>query len=280
LLHGDVTTFEFPEGAFPFVIHAATEPTLAPDIDHPLGAFDADVTGTRRVLDFARSHGVRRLLFTSSGAVYGKQPPELTHVSEDYPGAPLTTDPGSEYGQAKRVSEYLCSRYGSVYDFTATIARLFAFVGPLLPLDAHYAAGNFIGDALRGGPVRIAGDGTPFRSYLYAADLAIWLWTILLRGRAAHPYNVGSAHALSIAALARTVVSVVAPGTLIDIARNALPGTPPLRYVPSTTRAAQELGLRALISTAQGIARTSHWHRSNASTDRQLPTLSRAGQLP
>jgi len=135
-------------------------------------------------------------------------------------------------------------------------------VGPLLPLDANYAVGNFIRDVLKGGPVRIAGDGTPYRSYLYAADLAVWLWTILLRGKAAFPYNVGSPHDLTIADLARTVIGAVAPGTRMEIARQAVPGVPPLRYVPGTTLAEQELGVRALVSMEQGIRRTVEWHRS------------------
>jgi len=82
--------------------------------------------------------------------VYGKQPSALTHIPEDYNGAPGTHDLGSAYGQAKRVSEFMCSMYGRVYGFDAMIARLFAFVGPLLPLDANYAVGNFIRDVLKG----------------------------------------------------------------------------------------------------------------------------------
>jgi dTDP-glucose 4,6-dehydratase len=261
LLCGNIVGFEFPEGHYPFVIHAATEASFAADSRRPLGTFSTDVDGTRRVLEFARTHGVRRLLFASSGAVYGKQPSDMTHIPEEYMGAPSTTDVASAYGQAKRSSEFMCMMYGRAYAFDAIIARLFAFVGPLLPLDAHYAVGNFIRDALRGGPVRIAGDGTPYRSYLYAADLAIWLWTLLFRGQAAYPYNVGSHSEMTIEDLARTVVQVAAPGASIEIARRANPETPPLRYVPRIDRAQNELGLSITVQTEEGIRRTAEWHR-------------------
>jgi dTDP-glucose 4,6-dehydratase len=264
LLRGNQTDFAFPEGRFPFVIHAATETAVDVRSERPLGAFGSNVDGTRRVLEFARLHGVRRFLLTSSGSVYGRQPPELTHVPEDYAGAPATIDAGSAYGHAKRVSEFMAAMYGRIYGFEATIGRLFAFVGPLLPLDANFAVGNFIGDALHGGPVRIAGDGTPYRSYLYAADLAIWLWTVLLRGKGARPYNVGSPEALTIAELARTVIRVVAPDARVEIAVKPVPGAAPARYVPNTARAEQELGLRSLISIEEGIRRTSSWHRESA----------------
>lgn len=264
-LEGDIASVAFPDGVFPFVLHTAIEPAREPDAESPLGAFDVDLAATRRMLEFARTHGTRRFLFTSSGAVYGRQPPEVTHVSEEYPGAPATVDAGSAYGQAKRIAEFMCVNYGRVYGFDATIARLFAFVGPLLPLDAQYAVGNFIRDALRGGPIRIVGDGTPYRSYLYAADLAIWLWTILLRGKPAHPYNVGSRHDLTIAELARTVAGITAPGTDIEIAKRAVPGAPALRYVPGTARAEEELGLRSHIRIDEGIRRMSEWNRRGIS---------------
>jgi len=258
---GDVQSFNFPEGEFAFVIHAATDRTAAFGGDVPLGAFERDVAGTRRVLEFARTRSVRRLLFTSSGAVYGHQPPTLSHVAEDYPSAPLPEDIGSAYGHAKRVSELMCIAHGRSHGFDALIARLFAFVGPRLPLDAHYAVGNFIRDALDGNSIRISGDGTPYRSYLYAADLSIWIWTILFRGVPALPYNVGSTRAITISELARIVQSISQTSSGIEIAANPIPGLPAQRYVPATTRAEQGLGLEALISLEEGVRRTFDWHR-------------------
>jgi len=261
LQFGDAAGFPFPEGTFRFVIHAAAERYVPPDRDHPVSTFDADIAATRRALEFARAHGATRFLFTSSGAVYGRQPPEIAHIPEEYPGAPSPADAGSVYGQAKRVSEFFCSSYAGVYGFDALIARLFAFVGPYLPLGANYAVGNFIRDALAGGPVRIEGDGTPYRSYLYAADLAIWLWTILFRGAAGRPYNVGSPEAISIVDLAGRVAAEVAPDARIQIARQPVPGAPPARYVPDTRRAETELGLRVWIPLEEGIRRTCEWRR-------------------
>lgn len=259
---GNVVDFVPPAGDFPYVIHAATEVAVPVGISNPLGSFAADAEGTRRVLEFARTHGARRLLFTSSGAVYGAQPTDLERVPEDFAGAPSTTDSCSSYGQAKRVSEFMCTMYGHAGCFDTIIARLFAFVGPLLPLDAHYAVGNFVRDALRGGPIRIAGDGTPWRSYLYAADLVIWLWTILLRGQMGRAYNVGSSRALTIADLARRVAGLVAPGAEVTIAKARTDGCPAARYVPATTRAETELGLRSLIGIEEGIRRMAEWNRA------------------
>jgi dTDP-glucose 4,6-dehydratase len=264
LLSGDAASFAYPQGAFPFVIHAATERYVPPDRDRPVSTFDADIAGTRRALEFAREHGAARFLFTSSGAVYGQQPPEIARVSEEYPGAPSPSDAGSAYGQSKRVSEFFCSTYSHVYGFDAPIARLFAFVGPYLPLDANYAVGNFIRDALAGGPVRIEGDGTPYRSYLYAADLAIWLWTILFRGASARPYNVGSEHAVTIGELARAVTAEIHPQARIEVAGVPRPGAPPRRYVPSIARACAELGLEEWISLEESIRRTAAWNQAVA----------------
>ena len=258
LVEADACSFPFPEGDFPFVIHAATERYFTAVPEYPLSTFDRDVQATRRVLEFARTHGTRRLLFTSSGAMYGKQPPEMTHMPEDYLGAPSTMDQLSAYGQAKRISEWMCAMYAAQYGFASLIARLFAFVGPHLPLDANFAVGNFIRDAMRGGPIRISGDGTPFRSYLYAADLAIWLWTILVKGESCRPYNVGAGEEITIADLARTV------GGEVEIAGTPVPGAPASRYVPDVARAERELGLRAWIGLREGIRRTMVFARSKA----------------
>ncbi len=211
----------------------------------------------------------KRLLFTSSGAVYGAQPPQLLHIPEDYSGAPLATNPASAYGQAKRVSEFLCTMYARQYGFDALIARLFAFSGPYLPLDLNFAVGNFVRDAVRHEPIQVKGDGTPYRSYLYAADMAAWLWTILVRGGSARPYNVGSGEAISIAELAKTVAKVAGPGMEVEIASEPVAGVPAARYVPSVDRAGEELGLRAAIPFEAGIRRMMEWTASAKIDDRK-----------
>jgi nucleoside-diphosphate-sugar epimerase len=260
---GDMRSFTIPAGKVDFAIHAATETVGPPGTYDPSNKFDADVQGTRRVLAIARERGARRLIFTSSGAVYGPQPPDMTYVNEEYPGAPDPTDPGTAYGQGKRASEFLCTAAAATGDLEVVIARCFAFAGPYLPLDSNYAFGNFVRDALAGGPVVVAGDGTALRSYLYAADLAIWLWTLLLKGRSRRAYNVGSDVAVSIETLARSVAGIVAPGAAVDVRTPAPIGEPARRYIPSIERARTELGLIPLVPLSEAIERTAAWHRTD-----------------
>lgn len=259
LQRGDVQTFDFPAGEFSHIVHAATETAART----PADLFASNVAATRRVLEFAERCGARKLLFTSSGAVYGAQPPTITHVGEKYAGAPLTSDPATAYGQSKRISEFLCAAAGERHDLHVTIARCFAFVGPWLPLRADFAIGNFIADALRGGSIQVKGDGTPWRSYLYAADLAIWLWTILFAGQSGRGYNVGSDADLTIAELASLVAEVVNPGAAVATALAPDPARPPQRYVPSIDRARTELGLEPWVDLREAIRRTAEWHRAS-----------------
>lgn len=266
-IEGDVRDFRFPEGPITHVIHAATEASASLTADDPQVMFDVCVEGTRRMLALAEEKRSQRFLFTSSGAVYGRQPPELTHVPEDFCGGPDPLNVGSGYAEGKRAAELLCaiaarSSAARGPGLHVSIARCFAFVGPHLPLDAHFAIGNFIRDCVAGGPIRIGGDGTPFRSYLYAADLAEWLSTILLRGEAGRAYNVGSEEAVSIRQLADRVADVAAAiwpdrgRPEIVIAKQPQPGQPAERYVPSCGRARSELGLKPATSLDEAIHRT------------------------
>jgi dTDP-glucose 4,6-dehydratase len=258
---GDVTSFEFPQGSFSHVIHAATAASAILNTDAPLVMVDTIVTGTRRTLDFARNAGAKKFLLTSSGAVYGKQPADLVHVPEEYTGGPDPLDPASAYGEGKRLAEHLCCLYAQCYGIEAKISRGFAFVGPYLPLDVHFAIGNFIRDAIAGDPIAVGGDGTPLRSYLYAADLALWLWRILFRGKSCRAYNTGSDVEISIAELAKTVAGTLSPGGEVRIARPAS-GGPRQIYVPDARRARDELGLEIHVPLEEALRRTGRWHRN------------------
>jgi nucleoside-diphosphate-sugar epimerase len=252
MLPGDVRRFAYPDGDFQYVIHAATETAVG-----SLELMETILRGTERVLEFAATHATRKFLFTSSGAVYGNQPACITHLGEDYA---LARDCASEYAEGKRAAESMCAVYSNKYGFECKIARGYAFVGPHLPLDAHFAIGNFIRDAMRGISIEVNGDGTPKRSYMYAADLAIWLWTILLRSPANQVFNVGSDQAISILDLAYTVASALGSPAAVRVAQRARPGTEVQQYVPSISKAQQGLDLHCEVALEDAIRRTAAWH--------------------
>ena len=258
---GDVRNFTFPDGQFSHMIHAATESSAELNARQPKVMFDTIVEGTRHCLDVAIRSGSTKFLLTSSGAVYGKQPTNLARLSEDFNGGPDPLDAGSAYAEGKRAAELLCALAAKQTGMQVEIARCFAFVGPYMKLDAHFAIGNFIRDHLEGVSIRVRGDGTPLRSYMYASDLMIWLWTILLRGKSCRAYNVGSEEDISIAELAHRVAGTGSEPTPVEILIQPVAKAAAARYVPSTARAQQELGLRCTVSLDEAIGRTLKWNR-------------------
>jgi nucleoside-diphosphate-sugar epimerase len=204
----------------------------------------------------------RKFLITSSGAVYGRQPDELAHIPEIYAGAPDPLNPASVHAEGKRAAELLCAFFQKNSGMECKIARCWAFCGPRLPLDEHVAIGNFFGDVLAGRPIQIQGDGTPRRSYLYADELAVWLWTILFRAPALTPINVGSDNDVSILELAQTIAETLNPRIEIRLAREPAPGKVPSRYVPCVDRARELLGLNETVLLEDAIRRTAEWNRS------------------
>lgn len=251
-VQGDVRDFSFPPGHFDYVIHAATETRSTLEQENPDELYSVIVDGTRRVLDFSRQAGAKRLLYVSSGAVYGIQPPELSHIPETFPCNPVTV-----YGKGKLEAEKMCVHSG----VETVIARCFAFVGPWLPLNAHFAIGNFIGSCLRNETIRINGDGTPLRSYMYGSDLAEWLMAILLKGCSGEVYNVGSEKVVSIAELAHVVRSLAGTDNAIEIARQPVPGHQAPRYVPSVQKITMELAVALKVSLEEAIEKTIHYNR-------------------
>ena len=244
---------------FSHVIHAATDSTARPGASSAEVIFDTIVEGTRRVLRYARGN-CRGFLFVSSGAVYGPATAGVARFLDGQPGGPDPASPQSAYAEGKRAAEQLCAIAASA-GAPVRIARCFAFVGPHMPFDQHFAIGNFIADAVDGRRIRIKSDGKPQRSYLYTGDLIRALLAILLDGVAGRTYNVGSDDALTIADLADRVNHVVG-GRGVELAGAA--SDPTDRYVPDTTRLRSELKFAPTISLDVAIARTAAWYRDMA----------------
>jgi nucleoside-diphosphate-sugar epimerase len=246
------------------MIHLVTEADGGATVANPKAAFETIAGTTRSALALAAATGVQRFLFTSSGSVYAREPAAPERIPETQAVVPEPADYRLVHaigGRAKWVAEQHCAEYAERHGFDVAVARGFTFVGPHLPLQGKFALGNFLGDALNGRDIHIQGDGTPVRSYLYAADLAVWLWRILLRGISARPYNVGSEHAASLREVADTVRREVAPAAAVKVLSRSDPARPPDRYVPDTTRARTELGLSETIMLPEALRRTAAWFR-------------------
>jgi dTDP-glucose 4,6-dehydratase len=269
---GEPAAFEFPAGRFDYLIDFATpsaaevmQSGIQPDGAGGTSIVERCLQGCANLIRFAKAAGVRRVLYASSGAVYGRQPGNVERLTEDFAADAATVSP---YGRLKQRSEALL--LGSGLD--VVIARGFAFIGPYLPLTDKFAVGSFIRDGLSGRSICITGDGTPQRSYLYAADLAIWLPTLLIRGKAARSYNVGSDVAVTLANLADLVRRSCESQFVVEIAY-ARDGLETERYVPSIERAQVELDLTPLIPLGPALQRTIEWaarrplHRPDQNSD-------------
>ena len=239
---------------FDYIIHAAADGPAQPNDAAEAERSRAIVAGTERVLKLAERKGTKRMLFVSSGAVYESATGKPAGASEDDFQSAILLMP---YAAAKRAAEMACADSVAPYG----IARAFAFLGPHLPLDQNFAAGNFLGDALRGGPIQVRGDGTALRSYLYPTDLVVWLIAILTRGHLGTAYNVGSDEAVSTSDLANAIARAAGEDLRVEI-QASQPQGPQNIYLPNIARAKKELGIQVTVPLREAILRTLAFYRS------------------
>lgn len=256
---GDIRSFKFPIKHFDYVIHGAADIVAK---NSPIDVFDVNVNGTKHALDFAANCGAKNFLLLSSGAVYGKAEFNNYPIAESESISLDIKSPVGAYGLGKASAEWLANLYSENYGFSCKIARIFAQIGPGLELDSHFAAGNFIRDALQGREILINGDGAAVRSYMYSTDLVNWLLRILIRGESGVAYNVASEEGITITGLANKILAYVnglSPG--IRILGMHTTSSASDTYVPSTKLARSKLGLNLYIGLDEAISRTVDWYR-------------------
>jgi len=243
------------------LIHAATPASATFNSKNPSGMLKTITGGQEQVLAEAIRMN-NKVLFLSSGAVYGRQPRELSCITESWEGAPSISDSNSAYHEGKRVAELMGNIAATHQGLQFITARLFAFIAPFLPLDAHFAAGNFIRDAVSSDQIKIQSGGGSIRSYQYATDLCSNLWALLVRGKNKSAYNVGSSEETSIYDLACMVASVGNPkASIIKLGADTIENT--TRYVPSTEKIESELGGQHTVLLKDSITRTIRWYHES-----------------
>lgn len=261
LLEADVREIPMSQGSIDVVLHGAADTAIA------VGTCDvAEVCelGTRRMLELAERCGASRFHLVSSGAVYAPRQAGDPDPTESEPIDQATQAPYGAYALGKQAAERLVSKASNGCNAAVTVSRVFGLIGPSLPLDGRFAIGNFIRDALHGGPILVRGDGQSVRSYLHGADLAAWIWTLTLAGARGTVLNAGSDEAISIADLAGRVRDLLAPRCSVRI--EAASGVDRSRYVPDASRAGELLGLRRHRTLDQGILGTARHYQGTVGT--------------
>lgn len=258
VITGDVRSFQLPTTErVDYVIHGATDVVSS---GNHADVLQTCTLGTANLLAQAQKYGAGRVLLLSSGAVYGKTPTELTEIPESFIGPMDFRSVDAAYGEGKRCAELMCALASASSGMVIPVARCFAMIGPHVPLDKHFAIGNFIGAALRSEPIRIEGDGTPVRSYLYMSDVIARLLILLLDGKS-DAYNVGGRNPISINDLALKVRSIINPDCTIEIKGKDLHGVHANRYIPSVKHFDSIWPLPAPVSIEEAICKTADWYR-------------------
>jgi dTDP-glucose 4,6-dehydratase len=246
------------EGDFNLIIHAATPASAELNVNSPDLMLEQNVRAMENLLVFASQHKTPpTILFTSSGAVYKSPTFEDFRMYERSELLDLNDSAISAYAKGKIVAEEMLRDATARGVCNGIVARLFAFSGVHIPLDRHFAIGNFVRDVVTNGEIVVRSDGTSERSYLDGADMADWLLRIADVGESNEIYHVGSERAITIAQLAELVSHRYTELTSKPSSVKILGKTSPIdgvqRYVPSTERTRKLLGVAETISLEQSI---------------------------
>ena len=254
-LRHDVTDYLYVAGDVDFVLHWASPASPLDYLRLPIQTLKVGALGTHKALGLARAKGARFML-ASTSEVYGD--PEIHPQPETYWGHVNPIGPRGVYDEAKRFAEALTYAYRNTHGIQVRVPRIFNTFGPRLRLDDGRAVPTFIGQALRGEPLTVHGDGSQTRSLCYVDDLIEGLLRLLVSDHDG-PVNLGNPDEITILELAEAVQDAVGrhPGV---VHVEAMVDDPKVRQ-PDTTIAASKLDWKAEISLKEGLQRTVEWVR-------------------
>lgn len=236
------------------IIHAAADSSNVSQLTY-LDRYNQIVNGTIAVLEYIKNNCPEaKLLFVSSGGVYGQMPQNINSFKEDHPLTHNLLDPTKVYSIAKIAAENLCAIYHEMYGLKLSIVRCFSFSGFHLPLDVHFAIGNFVKNAISSEDITIQGNGLSDRSYLDQNDLAEWILTICKKDSFnCTLYNIGSDRKINIASLANMVSKISNKDIKVKILNQNRKELKQSRYVPDISKIKDTFGLGIKVPLEESI---------------------------
>lgn len=261
--------FSIPEGVT-YLVHGASPASPKIYTAKPIETMDANVNGLRAMLDYARSHPVRSILFISSGAVYGDAPPEQIPTPETFAGNVPFTSERSCYAETKRYCESLCANFHRVHGTPVKMARPFHNYGPGLRLDDGRVVADFLADAIEGRPITVRSAGTTLLTYSYVADTAEAFWRILLSKQDGEAFNVASVGPeFSVTDLAHAISKLFSPPASVDVrpdAQRAFQAGSARHTRADISKIKRLLDWVPTTDLDAGLRRTLRWHQSQPKT--------------
>jgi dTDP-glucose 4,6-dehydratase len=219
----------------------------------PIETLKVGSLGTLHTLGLAMEKDARYVL-ASTSEVYGDP---LQHPqTEEYWGNVNPVGPRGVYDEAKRFSEALTTAYRTSKGVDTGIVRIFNTYGPRMRPDDGRAIPAFIGQALSGRPLTVAGDGSQTRSICYVDDTVRGILAMAFSAHAG-PVNIGNPDELSMLRLAQWIAELT--GSASEISYIDLPVDDPKVRRPDTTRAEDLLGWRPTVPAEEGLRRTLEW---------------------
>ena len=240
--------------SYTHIIHAAADSTNVSDLSS-IDRYQQIVDGSKNVLSFVRDYCPEsKFLFVSSRGVYGSIPTSSDSFTESDMHYLDILDSSNVYSMAKRTAEHLCSLYHDEYNLKISIVRCFCFSGINLPLDVHFAIGNFVLDAIKGNDIVIKGDGMSVRSYLDQDDLVEWMIAVLRNDSFnLTTYNIGSEERITIKDLAFLVQELSNKGLDVKILNQNKSAHKRSTYVPNCKKIKEKFNLVEKVSLSNSI---------------------------
>jgi dTDP-glucose 4,6-dehydratase len=252
----DVTNYIYVEGPLDAILHFASPASPIDYLELPIQTLKVGALGTHKALGLAKAKKARFLL-ASTSEVYGD--PLVHPQREEYWGNVNPIGPRGVYDEAKRFAEAMAMAYHRTHGVETRIARIFNTYGPRMRLDDGRVVPNFIGQALRGEPLTVYGDGSQTRSFCYVDDLIEGIYRLLL-SKEVEPVNLGNPHEMSIMEFARVVIKLTG-GEAGVIYQEARIKDDPQRRQPDIGKAKAVLGWEPQVSLEEGLNSTIEWFR-------------------
>jgi nucleoside-diphosphate-sugar epimerase len=263
-------------GDFQFIIHAASIASPTYYKRDPIGTMDGNVNGLRMLLEYARAQKengrpVEGFLFFSSSEIYGDPSPEDIPTPETYRGLVSCTGPRACYDEAKRYGETLCVNFALQVGISVKVARPFNNYGPGLKISDRRVIPDFARDIMNGRDIVMLSDGSPRRTFCYAADAVTGYYKVLVKGHDGEAYNIGvEVPEISMIELAEKLASLAKDlfGYKGKVVRQASQDTSylvdnPNRRCPVITKARVHLGYNPRVSLDEGLKRSLIWYNEN-----------------